>query len=293
VRSLVCVVVGGKLVLCGTPIGNLEDLSPRALRVLAEADLVACEDTRRTRKLLTHGGIRARELVSYHEGNERRRADDLVARIAGGAVVVLVSDAGMPGLSDPGYRLVRACVDAGHRIEVVPGPSAAVSALAVSGLPPGRFVFEGFLPRRPGDRARRIAEVGADPRTLVFFESPHRVEDALVDLLEGLGDRPACIARELTKLHEEVRRGRLSELLAGVRAAPPRGELVLVVGGAIRSDRVAPPPEELARRARRLMEGGMERRAALAEVARAARVPKRAVFDALVEEGDASGTSGA
>ena len=270
--------------MCGTPIGNLEDVSPRALRVLAEADLVACEDTRRTRKLLTYGGIRARELVSYHEGNERRRARALVDRISGGAVVVLVSDAGMPGLSDPGYRLVRECVDAGHRIEVVPGPSAVVSALAVSGLPPGRFAFEGFLPRRPGDRVRRIHDIEADTRTLIFFESPHRLEDALKDLLEGLGDRPACIARELTKLHEEVHRGRLSELLAGVRKAPPRGEMVLVVGGAIHADRVKTPPDELARRARRLMDGGMDRREALAEVARTARVSRREVFDALVEE---------
>jgi 16S rRNA (cytidine1402-2'-O)-methyltransferase len=272
----------GKLVLCGTPIGNLEDLSPRAAGVLGSADVVACEDTRRTRKLLTHTGVRARELVSYHEGNERRRAQELLGRIAGGETVVVVSDAGMPGLSDPGYRLVRACVDAGLPVEVVPGPSAAVTALAVSGLPPGRFAFEGFLPRKSGDRRRHIESVGDEKRTLVFFESPHRIEDSLADLADLLGDRPACLARELTKMYEEVRRGTLPELLESVRSDPPRGEIVLVVGGAIRDHREPAEPEALAAQAIELMEAGMERRAAMAEVARSAGVPKREVFDALV-----------
>ena len=272
----------GKLVLCGTPIGNLEDLSPRAAGVLAAADVVACEDTRRTRKLLTHAGVRARDLVSYHEGNERRRAEELRGRIAAGATVVVVSDAGMPGLSDPGYRLVRACVDAGLPVEVVPGPSAAVTALAVSGLPPGRFAFDGFLPRKTGDRRRHIESVRDEKRTLVFYESPHRIEDSVADLAEILGDRPACLARELTKMYEEVRRGTLTELLESVRADPVRGEIVLVVGGAIREHREPVEPEALAAHAIELMDGGMERRAALAEVARSAGVPKREVFDALV-----------
>jgi 16S rRNA (cytidine1402-2'-O)-methyltransferase len=274
--------MNGRLILCGTPIGNLEDLSPRALRVLGEADTVACEDTRRTRKLLAHGGVRARRLVSYHEGNERKRARELVDDISRGAVIVLVSDAGMPGLSDPGYRLVQSCVAAGLPIEVVPGPSAAISALALSGLPPGRFAFEGFLPRKAGERRRKIAEISDDRRTLVFYESPHRVEESLVDLLDGLDDRPACLARELTKLHEEVRRGSLSELLSGVRADPPRGEIVLVVGGAIHAHKNPVAADELAGRAQALMDQGMDRKAALAEVARAAGVPRRAVFDALV-----------
>jgi 16S rRNA (cytidine1402-2'-O)-methyltransferase len=275
--------VNGKLILCGTPIGNLEDISSRALRALAEADVIACEDTRRTRKLLTHGGIRARTLLTYNEGNERRQAVVLVGRVAKGDTVVLVSDAGMPGLSDPGYRLVRACIEAGHPIEVVPGPSAVVTALAVSGLPAGRFCFEGFLPRKPGDRRRRIEELADETRTLVFYESPHRIDAALEDLLGGLGDRPACLARELTKLHEEVRRGALSELLDGVRSQPPRGEMVVVVGGAIGAHRENVAAAELAARARALMDAGLERRDALSEVARSAGVPKRAVFDALVE----------
>jgi 16S rRNA (cytidine1402-2'-O)-methyltransferase len=274
--------VPGKLVLCGTPIGNLDDLSPRAAGILAAADVVACEDTRRTRKLLTHTGVRARELVSYHEGNERRRAPALVTRISGGETVVLVSDAGMPGLSDPGYRLVRGCVDAGLAVEVVPGPSAAVTALAVSGLPPGRFAFEGFLPRKSGERRRHLESVRDEKRTLVFYESPHRIEGSLADLAEILGERPACLARELTKMYEEVRRGTLLELVESVRANPPRGEIVLVVGGAIREHREPVAPEALAAQAIELMDSGMERRDALAEVARSAGVPKREVFDALV-----------
>ena len=281
--------VTGKLVLCATPIGNLEDVTLRALRTLAEADVIACEDTRRTRKLLTHHGVTPSDLVVLNDGNERRRAPSLVAMVAAGKTVVLVSDAGMPGLSDPGYRLVRACVDDGLDVEVVPGPSASLSALVLSGLPPGRFVFEGFLPRKQGDRRRKIAELASEPRTIVVYASPHRVEESLADLLEGLGDRPAALARELTKMHEEVRRGSLSELLEGVKASPPRGEIVLVVGGAIRGHAPVVGPEELARRARSLMADGVERKEALSQVARDAGVARRAVFDALVEDGPDSG----
>lgn len=273
----------GKLVLCGTPIGNLDDLSPRAVGVLESADIVACEDTRRTRKLLSHFGVRARELVVYHEGNERRKAEDLARRIARGLTLVLVSDAGMPGLSDPGYRLVTKCIEAGIEVEVVPGPSAAISALAISGLPPARFVFEGFLPRKQGDRRRRLGELAGEARTIVFYESPHRIEACVGDLLQCLGDRPACLARELTKLHEEVRRGPLSHLLESVRADPVRGEIVVVVGGAVGAHRTEPESSELARRARRLMAEGVDRKQAMARVAQEAAVPKRTVFDALVE----------
>jgi len=276
----------GKLTLCGTPIGNLDDLSPRAVRALESADVIACEDTRRTRKLLSHFGVRPRELVVYHEGNERRKAEDLAARIARGVTVVLVSDAGMPGLSDPGYRLVTACIKAGIDVEVVPGPSAAISALALSGLPPARFVFEGFLPRKQGDRRRRLRELAGEARTIVFYESPHRIGVCLGDLLECLGDRPGCLARELTKLHEEVRRGPLSALLESIRNEPVRGEIVVVVGGAIGEHADEPEPPELARRARQLMDGGVDRKEALASVAREAGVPKRKVFDALVELSD-------
>ena len=275
---------GGALVLCGTPIGNLEDMSPRAVRALREADVVACEDTRRTKKLLTHHGISARELVVYNEQTERRRSRELLARVEGGERVVLVSDAGMPGLSDPGYRLVRACADAGVTVTAVPGPSAPVTALSVSGLPPGRFVFEGFLPRRSGDRRRRIEELKKETRTLVFFESPHRIVECLRDLDATLGDRPAVLARELTKLHEEIRRGTLSEQAAGVDAEPPRGEMVVVVGGAVGSGREPVPPEVLAGRARALMESGIDRKEALSRVAKEAGVPRREVFDSLLGE---------
>lgn len=276
---------GGRLVLCGTPIGNLDDISPRAVRTLRDADVIACEDAKRTRKLLTHFGISAGELVVYNEGNEARRAADLVKKIANGRTVVLVSDAGMPGLSDPGYRLVTACVEADLPVGVVPGPTAVVSALAVSGLPPARFVFEGFLPRRAGDRARRVGELASEKRTLVFFCSPHRVKSDAAALLDGLGDRGAALVRELTKLYEEVRRGPLSELIESLEREAPRGEMVLVVEGLRAINREPVSREELAARARALMEEGVVRKDALVEVARAAGVPKREVFDALVEEG--------
>jgi 16S rRNA (cytidine1402-2'-O)-methyltransferase len=274
----------GKLVLVGTPIGNLEDASARAVRTLAEADVVACEDTRRTRKLLTHYGIKVRELVVYNDLNERREARVLLERLTRGATVALVSDAGMPGLSDPGFRLVSACVEAEVPVEVVPGPNAAVSALAVSGLAPGRFAFEGFLPRKPGPRRRRIEELASERRTLVLYESPHRVEATLDALLEGLGDRRAALARELTKLHEEVRRGSLGELVEEARARPPKGEIVLVVEGAVHSGRPEVEAAELAARARALMDEGLPRSAAMSEAAKEAGVPRKRVFDALLED---------
>ena len=276
---------GGRLILCGTPIGNLEDSTSRLIKTLTTADVIACEDVGRTRKLLSHFGIAAPNLVIYNDGNERRVVPSLLKEIRQGKTVVLVSDAGMPGMSDPGFRLVRACVDEDLSVDVVPGPTSVVSALVVSGLPPDRFVFEGWLPRRPGERARRAAELGPEKRTLVFFCSPHRIESDLEDLLRGLGDRPAALVRELTKLHQEIRRGTLTELLEGIGERPPKGEMVLVVGGAPEGQAEV-PPEELARRAIRLMAAGMDRKEALGEVARAAGVPKREVFDALVEEKD-------
>ncbi|MFN2587474.1 MAG: 16S rRNA (cytidine(1402)-2'-O)-methyltransferase [Actinomycetota bacterium] len=275
---------GGRLVLCGTPIGNLDDMSPRAVATLRDADLIACEDTRRTRKLLSHFGIAARALVVLNDVTERRKSRELVAEAQRGRTVVLVSDAGMPGLSDPGYRLVRACLDAGVEVDVVPGPSAVVTALASSGLAPGRFVFEGFLPRKPGERRRRIESLAAETRTIVLFESPHRIEATLEDLRAVLGDRRAALARELTKLYEEVLRGPLSEVAAALKEKGPRGEITLVIEGAVHEHRQDPPPEELAARARALMEGGADRKEALARVAREAGVPRRKVFDALLED---------
>jgi 16S rRNA (cytidine1402-2'-O)-methyltransferase len=275
--------VAGRLILCGTPIGNLGDLSERALQTLRKTEVIACEDTRRTRKLLTHFGLSPPELVVYNDVNERRQGERLLVRIQQGAEVVLVSDAGMPGLSDPGYRLVRSCIEAGLPVEVVPGPSAVVTALAVSGLPPGRFVFEGFLPRKQNERRRRIQELAVEERTLVFFESPHRLEASMADLLEVLGDRRVALARELTKLHEEVRRGTLSALLEGLKSEPARGEVVVVVEGA-KTSADDLPPAELARRARALMASGTERKEAMTSVARDAGVARRKVFDALLEE---------
>ena len=274
--------MSGRLVLVGTPIGNLDDITRRALRTLEEAQLIACEDTRRARKLLGHYGIRARKLVTYHEANERRQAKALLERIEAGGEVVLISDAGMPGLSDPGFRLVEACAKRDYEVVVVPGPSSVVSALTISGLPPGRFVFEGFLPRKPGERRRRIAELTAEERTLVFFESPHRIADSLADLTEGLGDRPAVVARELTKMYETVHRGDLSRLAALAREGVFKGEMVVVVSGAVRGSGVIAGPEELAERAGQLIDEGMDRKAAMVTVAKEAGVSRRAVFDALV-----------
>jgi 16S rRNA (cytidine1402-2'-O)-methyltransferase len=219
----------GTLYLVATPIGNLEDVTRRALRVLAEADVVACEDTRRTRSLLEHFQIRART-VSYHEHNERERAEELARMIEAGSAVALVSDAGTPGVNDPGYRLVRACAERGLRVVPVPGPTAFVAAVTASGLPTDEFYFGGFLPARPHARREKLASVKALRATLVFYETPHRIAQALADAREVLGEREAAVARELTKLHEEVVRGRLSELrerFGGEGAA--RGEMVLVI----------------------------------------------------------------
>jgi 16S rRNA (cytidine1402-2'-O)-methyltransferase len=274
----------GKLILCATPIGNLDDLSARAVKVLSGAGVIACEDTRRTRKLLSHLGLKARELIVYNEQTERRAAGRLLKRIERGAEVVLVSDAGMPGLSDPGFLLVAACAERDLSVEVIPGPNAAISALAVSGLPPGRFVFEGFLPRRAGERRRHIEDLVEEPRTLVLYESPHRIEAVLEDLSGLLGPRPAALVRELTKMFEEIRRGTLTELLEGVRADPPRGEIVLVVHGATGEHTPKVAPTELADRAKELMGAGVPRSDALKQVAQETGVPKRAVFDALLED---------
>lgn len=285
VRTMAPGMSGGKLILCGTPIGNLEDVTLRSLRVLGEADIVACEDSRRTRKLLSHHGVRVKQLVVHNDANERRSGRNLVDKMVKGAGVVLVSDAGMPGLSDPGYRLVTAAVEAGIPVEVVPGPSAAISAVAISGLPPARFVFEGFLPRKSGERRRRLEELRGEQRTMVFYESPHRAAGSIADMAEIFGPRPAAIARELTKMYEEVLRGSLTDLAARLADVPTRGELVVVVGGALRRD-VDVDPQTLAESARRLMDGGMDRRAALQEVAKRSGVPKRVVFDALVDQRD-------
>ena len=222
----------GALVLVGTPIGNLGDLSPRASEALASADLVCCEDTRRTGKLFSLLGIDAPPLRRLDDHTEFEASDEIVAAVASGARGAVVSDAGMPGISDPGERLAAAVAAAGHEVTVVPGPSAAVTALVASGLPAGRFVFEGFLPRRGADRADRLAAVAAEARTVVLYESPHRLAATIDDLAAVCGaDRRAAVGRELTKLHEEFVRGTLAEL-ADWAGGPVKGEVVLVMEGA-------------------------------------------------------------
>jgi 16S rRNA (cytidine1402-2'-O)-methyltransferase len=225
----------GTLVLVGTPIGNLSDLAPRAIEALAAADVICCEDTRRTGRLLQHAGVarQGRRLVVVNEHTEAEAVPRVLGWLASGQQVAVVSDAGMPGISDPGERLVRAAVAAGHPVEVVPGPSAALAALVVSGLPTGRFVFEGFLPRKGSSRTERLAVVAGETRTVVLYESPHRVARTLAELVEACGpDRPVVVARELTKLHEETWRGTLSEAVTWAEERTPPGELVLVLAGA-------------------------------------------------------------
>jgi 16S rRNA (cytidine1402-2'-O)-methyltransferase len=224
---------GGRLIVCPTPIGNLEDVTLRVLRVLGEADVLACEDTRHTRLLLHRHGIEPRELLSFHEHNERERAAKLVERMRAGATVALVSDAGTPLISDPGYELIQASIAAGVVIEALPGPSAVVSALVASGLPAERWCFVGFLPRKRAELERMF---GADGTTLVAFESPRRLAATLGVLAERHPERPVAVCRELTKLHEEVRRGNAAELAVHYQEHPPRGEVVLVV------DRTAAAP---------------------------------------------------
>ena len=256
----------GTLYLVGTPIGNLGDVSQRAKETLASVDLVAAEDTRRTGRLLAALGIDART-VSLFEGNETERTAMLVEALRGGRDVAIVSDAGMPGLSDPGFELVRACARAGIDVTVVPGPSAAIAALVVSGLPTDRFAFEGFLPRKPGDRHRRLAAVAEDPRTLVFFESPRRLRGMLRDALDVLGDRAIAVAREMTKLHEQVLRGPISEVLASISEGDVRGECVVVVSGATGRERS--DVADLVAGVRALVASGARPRDAAREVARA------------------------
>jgi len=219
----------GTLFLVATPIGNLEDISARALRVLAEVSLIAAEDTRQTRKLLSHYNIHT-PLTSYHEHNKLTKLDRVLAALAQGDVA-LVSDAGTPALNDPGYELVRAALQAGFQVSPIPGPSAPVSALVASGLPTDAFLYLGYLPRKAAERRRMLEEVSSIAYTLIFLETPHRLLTSLGDLLEVLGDRDAAVARELTKLHEEIFRGKLSQALAYFKANPPRGEFTLVIGG--------------------------------------------------------------
>jgi len=233
--------MGGVLYIVATPIGNLEDITLRALRILKEVNLIAAEDTRHTKRLLDHYGI-TKPLTSYHEHNEKTKAHALVERLKRGESIALVSDAGTPLLSDPGYRLVREAIKAAIPVVPLPGPSAMTALLSVSGLATDRFVFEGFLPARRGERRERLGALREEKRTMIFYEAPHRLKESLGDLLEILGDREAVMGREITKIHEEFLRGRLSEMLARVQGKEPRGEITLAVGG---SEREAAPAQEL------------------------------------------------
>jgi 16S rRNA (cytidine1402-2'-O)-methyltransferase len=273
----------GRLYLVATPIGNLEDVTLRALRVLGEADLVACEDTRQTRKLFDRHGI-DRPMVSYHEHNEHERAPELIEQIERGASVALVSDAGMPLVSDPGRHLVELCVERGIPVIPIPGPSALVAALAASGLDTSEFLFAGFLPARAGERARKLRELAAEPRTMVFYEAPHRLAATLRAALEILGDRRAVVARELTKIHEEFRRGRLSELAAHFESAEPRGEITLLVAPADAQAATAPTGVSLAERVAELQKQGLDRKAALKQAARERGMAKRDAYRQLLLE---------
>ena len=275
------------LYLVSTPIGNLEDITFRALRVLKESALIACEDTRHTGRLLAHFGI-ATPTISYHEHNERIRAAELVVRLEEGQAISLVTDAGTPGISDPGYRLVVAAIEAGINVVPVPGPTALVAALIASGLPTDSFLFVGFLPPRKQARRTRLEEMRDQRATLVLYEAPHRIGATLVDALDLLGDRPAALARELTKLHEQFRRGTLAELLQRHQNDPPRGEIVLIIGGHSGDERdqsIETSSRPLADEVDQLIaDQSVARNEALRLVARRRGIPRREAYRLYIEE---------
>jgi 16S rRNA (cytidine1402-2'-O)-methyltransferase len=278
--------MAGTLYLIATPIGNLEDITHRAVRLLGEVELIACEDTRHTKKLLNHYGIGTRT-ISYHEHNERERSRDLIERLKSGADVAVVSDAGTPGISDPGFRLARIAIASGVPVVPVPGASALISALVASGLPTDEFFFCGFLPARSGARRARLAELRSLPATLIFYEGPHRIAATLKDALEILGERQAVVARELTKMHEEIARGSLSELAA--RFSSPesaRGEMVLMI------DRTVMPNETAGNQSYAGLSAlvaefeaiGLDHRAALKKAARELGLSRDEAYRRLVSE---------
>jgi len=271
----------GRVVLAGAPLGNVGDASSRLREVLASADVVAAEDTRRLARLARDLGVTVSgRVVSYFEGNDERRTPELVAALEQGATVAVVTDGGMPSVSDPGYRLVRAALEAGFPVTSAPGPSAVTTALALSGLPSDRFVFEGFLPRTGSHRRSRLRELAAEHRTLVFFEAPHRIAGALADLASAFGaDRAAAVCRELTKTYEEIRRGKLAELAAWAREGEPRGEITLVVAGAPAGPPPRPTDDELRAEVAEREAAGASRRDAIQAVADDFGLKKREVYN--------------
>jgi 16S rRNA (cytidine1402-2'-O)-methyltransferase len=287
----------GCLYVVATPIGNLEDITLRGLRILKEADVVACEDTRQTMKLLSHFGIQKR-LVSYHEHNEITRAAELVIELEQGAKVALVSDAGTPAISDPGHRLVALCLRHGIKIVPVPGASAFVAALAASGMAIEEFVFIGFLPARPTERRKALRALAGEIRTLAIYEAPHRLLETLEDALEILGNRPAVVAREVTKMYEEFRRGHLEELVQSAREKAPRGEFTILIGPADGKASSAQNGAEtaartpLARRVEEIMsERSVDRKAALKQAARERGLSRREAYKQLLVTRDQSNGS--
>jgi 16S rRNA (cytidine1402-2'-O)-methyltransferase len=274
--------MSGRLVLGGAPLGQPGDVGPRLRAAMAAADVVACEDTRRLHRLASDLEVTLTgRVVTFHESVEKARLPGLVTALTEGRTVLLLTDAGMPSVSDPGYTLVRAAIEAGIEVTSVPGPSAVVTALAVSGLPCDRFCFEGFLPRKGGERRSALAALAAEPRTMVFYESPHRLADALADAVAAFGtDRPAAVCRELTKTHEEVRRGPLGELAAWA-AEGVRGEITLVVAGAVAGP-VPVSPAELAAEVAAEEAAGADRKEAIRAVVVRTGLPRRVVYDAVV-----------
>jgi 16S rRNA (cytidine1402-2'-O)-methyltransferase len=270
----------GRVVLVGAPLGNIGDASARLRETLETADVIAAEDTRRLLRLARDLDVTVRgRIVSYFEGNEERRTPDLVEALRSGAVVAVVTDGGMPSVSDPGYRLVRAALDAGFPVTAAPGPSAVTTALAVSGLPSDRFAFEGFLPRTGSGRRSRLRELATEPRTLVFFEAPHRIADTLADLAGTFGaDRSAAVCRELTKTYEEIRRGGLAELADWAGESKPRGEITVVVGGAPPRPDDRPADDELRAAVAEREAAGDSRRDAIQAVADMYGLRKREVY---------------
>lgn len=272
----------GTLYLVATPIGNLEDLSPRAIRILREARLVAAEDTRRTRALLTHFDLHT-PLTSYFEHNKLAKLDTILAELALGDVA-LVSDAGTPAINDPGYELVRAALNAGHAVSPVPGPSAPIAALAASGLPTESFLYLGYLPRKRGERRETLAQVANLRHTLVFFETPHRLLESLEDLESTLGDREMCAAREISKVHEQFIRGRISQARAHFTETEPRGEFVLVVSGQAAAGNSAWERETLLAAIQKEKKAGKKAREIAAALAAPSGWPKREIYALTLEE---------
>ncbi len=275
--------MSGTLVLVATPIGNLGDLSPRAVQTMQQSSLILCEDTRHSGKLLSHAGISGVRLAVCNEHTETERAHDVLSLLDAGETVTMITDAGTPGISDPGSRLVRIVLDAGHAVSAVPGPAAFVMALVVSGFDTTRFVFEGFLPRSGRDRAVRLAAIADELRTTVMYEAPHRVERTVHDLAAACGaDRAVAVARELTKIYEAVWRGRLDDAVSHLRSTAPRGEYVIVLEGAPPRGEVS---DEEIRSALHLALAGNSRKDAVAAVVGQLEVPKRRVYDLALAEG--------